>query len=99
MATAPKKKAGKPSLTPAQKKEREELLKNETKAEKFKRLATPRVTAAIKTIRLIGNCAGPGYESTPEQITTIRGLLNDAVTDTLKRFEAKAGKTEIKVSL
>lgn len=98
MASKEKKK-GKPALTPAEKKAREEMLKNETKAQRFKRLGDPRVAAARKSIHLIGNLAGSGYEYTPEQVEKIRAILTDAVRDTLKKFEGKSAATAEPVSL
>jgi hypothetical protein len=61
---------------------------NETKAQKFSRLASKRVTKALKAIQNIGNLAGGGYERTPEQVKRIATLLNDATAGTLARFNA-----------
>lgn len=61
----------------------------ETKAAKFSRLASARVTVAVKRISLIGNLAGSGYEYTEEQVDKIRQLLNEAVVAAMARFVAK----------
>jgi len=44
---------------------------DEGKAGRFKRIVTPRVTKALKSISLIGNCAGAGYNYTPEEAAQI----------------------------
>lgn len=63
----------------------------ETKAEKFKRMATGRVQRALKTISLIGNLSGNDYEYTPDQVEKIIGALRDAVAGVEARFK-KTGK-------
>ena len=47
------------------------MTETESKHDKFKRLATPRVTNAIKKIELIGNLSSSGYEYTPEEVEKI----------------------------
>ena len=39
----------------------------ESKSDKFKRLASKRVTNAIQKVELIGNLAGSSYECTAEE--------------------------------
>lgn len=60
-------------------KERAPLPASESPGERFTRLATARVNAAIKKISLISNLAGSGYASTPEQQEKIIAVLNHAV--------------------
>lgn len=65
---------------------------NETKAQKFVRLGNKRVPKALKAIRQIGQLAGSGYESSPEQRKKITDALNaevKAVTDTFAGTRAK----------
>ncbi|MBL7157659.1 MAG: hypothetical protein ISS92_05830 [Candidatus Omnitrophica bacterium] len=62
----------------------------ESKHDKFKRLATQRVTNAIKKIELLGNLSGSGYESTPEEVEKIFKALQD----TLDGVKEKFSKTE-----
>lgn len=73
----------------------------ETKSGKFSRLASSRVSAAVKKIKQIGNLSGAGYERTDAQILAIRNHLVEAVNSTMARFAPKeAGKTaepEIKI--
>ncbi|MBL7069259.1 MAG: hypothetical protein ISS34_05330 [Candidatus Omnitrophica bacterium] len=58
----------------------------ENKHDKFKRLATQRVTNAIKKIELMGNLAGPGYESTPEEVEKIFKALQDTLDGVKEKF-------------
>ncbi len=62
----------------------------ENKHDKFKRLASQRVTNAIKKIELIGNLSGAGYESTPEEMEKIFKALQD----TLEGVKDKFSKTK-----
>ena len=59
--------------------EKEEGVAGESKADKFKRLASKRVVNAISKIELITNLAGSGYEYTPEQVEKILGALQGSV--------------------
>lgn len=63
------------------------IKKNESKRDRFVRLAIARTQAAIKRIHLIGNLAGSGYESTTDQRTKIVKALVDAVEHTRHRLE------------
>ena len=58
---------------------------NETKAERFVRLAEPRVTRACKAVSLLGNLAASGYEYTDQQVKT----MFDAV-----QYELDAARAE-----
>jgi len=65
----------------------------ESKHDKFKRLATQRVTNALKKIELIGNMASSGYESTPEEVDKIFASLQHTLDSTKSRF-SKSKKEE-----
>ncbi|MFA6078792.1 MAG: hypothetical protein WC779_03495 [Candidatus Omnitrophota bacterium] len=67
----------------------------ETKHDKFKRLANPRVANALKKIELIGNLAGSGYEYTPEEVEKIFSALQQTLDATRNRF-SKIKKEETK---
>lgn len=54
-------------------------VQGESKADKFKRLASKRVVNAISKIELITNLAGSGYEYTPEQVEKILTALQGSV--------------------
>lgn len=62
---------------------------NETKAAKFLRLGKPRVNAALKSIDIVGNLSGSGYEYTAEQVAAIRKALEVAVEKTMAKFDTK----------
>lgn len=68
--------------------------KDETKAQKFSRLATKRVGDALKKINAIGNLAGASYEKTPEQVERIKELLTGAVKATVARLEGQKANTQ-----
>lgn len=72
MAKSPKK-----STTP----------KDETKAQKFSRLASARVSRAVKVIAAIGKLSGSGYEYAPEQIAKVGEHLKNAVNGAMRKFD------------
>ncbi len=61
----------------------------ESKHDRFKRLASKRVQNAIKKIELIGNLASPGYEYSEEDvekiITAVQQTLDQVKDSFLKR--------------
>ena len=59
----------------------------ETKEQKFKRLAEPRVNNALQKIKLIGNLASPAYSYTPEQIEKIIVALNAGIAEVEEKFQ------------
>ena len=66
---------------------------NETKNEKFLRIATPRVNAIIDKLDILSNCAGSNYEYTDEQVETMFQAIRDAVDACYNEFRPKV-KTE-----
>jgi len=69
--------------------------KDETKEQKFIRVVTPRVAKAVKCIKLIGNCAGIGYDYTTAQVDQINEVLDAAVTHVGNKFiKAEADSSE-----
>ena len=60
---------------------------NESKADKFKRLAEPRVDNTLKKIKILGNLAGSGYEYSAEQVEKILTSLKSAVDEVEKKFQ------------
>ena len=58
----------------------------EDRAARFKRIAERRVKAAVKMIRLVGNCSGAGYYYTPGQADALRTILQRAVDTSMDRF-------------
>jgi hypothetical protein len=93
MATKDKKPAA--STAPkAPRKSREPVPANESKADKFKRLAGKRVNKALNGIRGIGNLGGGGYESTAEQREKIEKALNDALAVALDQLNRAKSASE-----
>lgn len=62
---------------------------DETKQVKFKRLVEPRVSKAIKSISLIGNCAGGAYEYTADDVAQIMAAIEKATEQLQKTFASK----------
>lgn len=65
---------------------------DETKAARFSRLASARVTKAVRAIKNIGNLSGRSYEYSDAQVETIKGYLTDATKSALAAFAS--GGTE-----
>ena len=51
----------------------------ESKAERFIRLAEPRVSKACKAISLVGNFASGSYEYTEQQVDAMFGAMQDSL--------------------
>lgn len=63
-------------------------IEQETKAEKFKRLVTKRLTNAVKTIQLVGNCADEAsYDYTDEQADTVIEVLEKEIDAVKAKFK------------
>lgn len=73
-------------------KRKQNVPKDESKRDKFKRVVEPRVRKAIKTIGLIGNCAGGGYEYTPDDIAHILAALMKAHNQLEKTYQTKGAQ-------
>jgi len=69
----------------------------ETKAARFKRVATKRINNALHDMRLLSNCANlASYEYTPEQVTTIVTHLEVEIERIKDAFNGKVeNATEI----
>ena len=65
----------------------------ETKAAKFSRLASARVTRAVKAINRVGALASAQYEKTPAQVDKIDSYLNAAVRAAVARLRGEARPT------
>lgn len=71
---------------------------DETKAQRFSRLANKRVPKTLKAIANIGNLSGAGYESTPEQRAKIEAALREAVDAAVQRLNGtKSGGVSFSV--
>lgn len=62
---------------------------NESKHDRFKRIATKRVRNAIKMIERIGNLATPGYQYTEEEAEKIFSTIQETVDNVKVLFSAK----------
>lgn len=62
-------------------------IQEETRRQKFERLALARVTKAMKSISLIGNLSSPNYHYSDEDVQRIREALVGAIDATLGRFQ------------
>jgi len=60
-------------------KKKNEVSKEETKAQRFRRVVSPRVSKALKAIRLVGSVRGSSYEHDDTQIAEIDMALQSAV--------------------
>ncbi|MBO4847128.1 MAG: hypothetical protein J5525_12660 [Lachnospiraceae bacterium] len=61
----------------------------ESRADKFKRLAPPRVNKVLKALDTLANCSGSGYEYTEEQVEAMFTAIEDCVNETKAKFEKK----------
>lgn len=77
------------------KRARKKIPENETDAERFIRVVTPRVAKAVKAIRTIGFCAAATYAYTPKQVEQIVAALKTAMATVEKQYsEKEATKAE-----
>lgn len=65
---------------------------NESKAEKFVRLASKRTSKVLNSIRQVGQLSGAGYESSDEQVAKVFGAISDAAQAAFAQFQAKGKK-------
>lgn len=72
---------------------------DETREDKFKRLAENRVNVALDKIRLIGNLASPQYAFSPEQIKTIMTALIESISEIEGKFKKPLKKSRTKFEL
>lgn len=63
---------------------------NETKAEKFARLAPPRVQNVLYHLRNVGKLGGPGYEWTQDQKAKLFAAVRKATDEAEAEFKVKA---------
>lgn len=61
--------------------------KQETKEERFVRIAEPRVNRACKAISLLGNLSGSGYEYTQEQVDAMFGAVQKSLDTARASFD------------
>lgn len=65
-------------------------LKNITRSEKFKQLASKRTNNVLKTLKVLGNCANASaYEYTEEEVKKIFRAIEEKLSETKARFKFK----------
>lgn len=71
--------------------------RNETKRERFVRMAEARTTKVISMLRLLGNCSNQSvYEYTKTDVAKIFSAIESALSDAKKRFKSSGGQnTEV----
>lgn len=67
----------------------------ETKAARFIRVVTPRISRATKAIKLIGYCSSSAYEFTEQQTEQIISALSAAVKTLADKFANKKASDEV----
>ena len=68
---------------------------NETKRERFKRIAEARVNKILDMMRLLGNCASPSnFEYTDEDIKKIFNAIERELKNTKNKFLGVESKEE-----
>jgi signal transduction histidine kinase len=88
----------KSKLTPVQIASKKAALKNESKADRFVRLATARVTKVLQQLKHLGNLGGPSYESTEMQRKSIQTAITAALTTAIDRMnKVKAAEQSFKL--
>lgn len=63
---------------------------NESKAERFVRLAEPRVNRACKAISMIGHLAASSYEYTEKQVEAMFGAMQEELNAQKAKFRKGA---------
>lgn len=63
--------------------------KNESKNEKFIRIASPRVNSVIDKLDILSNCASANYEYTEEQVEAMFDAIRNAVDNCYAQFQPK----------
>ena len=65
-------------------------MENETKNERFKRIATKRTNEILEKIRILGNCSNrSSYEYTDEEVTKIFSEIDRLLKLTKAKFLAE----------
>lgn len=72
---------------------------NETKAQRFVRIANPRIAAAISAIEGIGKLVGSSYESTPEQHAKLFAAIDTSVKEAKAALAANKSAAKVKTGI
>ena len=72
--------------------------KNESKRDRFRRLAQRRTNAVIKRLKILGNCADKGrYEYTKEDMERIFAAVDRRLNRTKAKFDLPTDREEFKL--
>lgn len=72
--------------------------KNESKRDRFRRLAQRRTNAVIKRLKILGNCADKGrYEYMKEDMERIFVAIDRRLNKTKARFDLPVDREEFKL--
>jgi len=70
-------------------------MKNETKSERFRRLAEKRTNSVIKCIRILGNCSNKSmYSYSKEEVDKIFNAISNKLKDSKSKFRFKENSNE-----
>lgn len=75
-------------------KRKHQIAPDESKAERFVRVVSPRVSKAVKAIDVIGYCAGSSYEYNTQQVEKITQALFASVNKLVDTFAKKTPAQE-----
>jgi hypothetical protein len=74
------------------------MICEETRTQRFKRIATKRTNDIIRRIRILGNCSNrSAYDYTEEEINKIFGAIGKELKDANARFVYTRNKKEFKL--
>jgi hypothetical protein len=77
---------------------RKNILKNEGKRERFKRLVQARTNRALKSLKILGNCADRSrYEYAKEDVERVFAAVDRRLNKTKARFDLPTDKEEFKL--
>ncbi len=74
-------------MSKTQKKVHKKPPPDESKSARFKRVVTPRIGKAVKSIGLICNCSGSSYEYSESEVEQITEVLFAAVNRVIESFK------------
>ena len=70
-------------------------MKNESKSERFRRLAEKRTNSVIKCIRILGNCSNKSmYSYSKEEIDKIFNAISNELKEAKSKFRFKENSNE-----
>lgn len=72
--------------------------KNESKRERFRRLAALRTNEALNRLKILGNCSNKSaYEYTEEEINKIFSAIEKKAQQVRAKFDLPTGREEFKL--